>query len=193
MEIRPVWSLLAPALGASQTAYLLSTLIGPTSTAFQQELALSTLAAMMLPVAYVASAAVGAAAGLTLGRRWPVAVVPASAVLVTIGLVALVFAPFMAVAMSGEVLCGLGGGALVATAFALATRSFTPAPVDLGIGVAMALSFAIGLFANFVLISALSWRSFFLAAIPIALLVLVAGLASEIALLTTRRTTAQRD
>lgn len=184
---RPLWTLAAPALGALQAAYLLTTLFPPLSQIVVRDLHISPVLVAGQLIGYVVCVLGGAAVGLFLTRQSPIAVLPAGALLTVVGLLTEAFAPSSEFLLVGTLVSGLGGGILVGSAFVLAARSAAPKPMMAGLGGAMVLSLAIGWAASFVIASALSWRLAFLAALPVALLVVVGCVVGEVVLLVRRR------
>jgi hypothetical protein len=176
---RPLWTLAAPALGALQAAYLLTTLLPPMGQVVQRDLQSSSVA----PIGYVVCVVAGTAAGFFLVRRLPIAVLPAGALLALIGLPVEAFASSAGFLLVGTLINGLGGGVLVGSAVRLAAAK----PVLAGLGGALVLSWGIGWVATFVITTMFSWRLAFLAALPVALLVLAGCVVGEVVLLVRRR------
>ncbi len=175
-----------------QAAYLTTTFFPPMGPIVQRDLHLSQLVVTGRLIAYAVFLLGGVVAGLLLARRWPVAVLPAAAVLILIGLVPEAFAPSLGMLLVGTFVTGLGGGLMVGAAFAVAARSCSPMKVMSGLAGAIVLSLVVGWVATLVLATAFSWRLAFLAALPVALLVLAGLVVGEIVVLVRRPAPAAR-
>ena len=165
--------LIGPGLGGLLGLYLLGVGTGPTGAILVAALHLTMAQLVMVPVGYLAAAALTGPVGALLGRRYPNTVAAVSAGLLLIGSLLTAFTPGFGLLVVGRVVSGLGAGALIATAVALCVGErrgslYVIAPVA---GLAALVS---GPLLGGVLAMTLSWRWAYLIAAPLAILVLIA-------------------
>lgn len=190
--VRPLWSLAGPALGGLLAAGLLVVPVGPLFRTIQGDLGLSTASTLLSVVApYLVAALVLAVPGLLLGRRWPTLTgVPALGFL-AVGTLVVSFAPSTAVMAVGRVIAGLGAGAVVGVALALAGQlDRWRSQARLALGLALAAAVLIGPVVGGVFATLLSWRVSFLVTVPMAGIALLVTAVTGIAMWT-RRPSAQ--
>ncbi|WP_238011768.1 MFS transporter [Dactylosporangium sp. AC04546] len=202
---RPPWSLIGPGVGAVLAAGVLTAPVGPLTEAIQRDLGLSSAAlTTILAVQYAAAAVALFAPGHLLGRRAPTATALPGLVLVLVGTLVSAFAPGAAVMAAGRVLAGLGAGTAAGAALALSTQLATAPAIPSGPGaatdrtdvrrsparlvllLALGAALVLGPVAGGVVVRALSWRTAFVAELPVALFGLLAAAASGVALLVAR-------
>ncbi len=186
--VRPLWSLIGPALGALLAAGLLTAPIGALGGSIERALHVS--AASMLATVY-ASYAVALAAmivpGYLLGRRAPTATGVPALVLMIIGTLLIAFAPDTAVLAVGRVLAGLGAGAVVGVAFAVSGQLGSGrSQARLVLGIAAGVALLLGPVVSSFVTMGLDFRLAFLIDVPVALIALVVTAATGIAMLVQR-------
>ncbi|MCG5434681.1 MFS transporter [Micromonospora foliorum] len=184
LVVRPLWSLVGPALGALLAVGLLTAPIGPLASAIKRDLALSTAA---MTVTVVASCMVAMASlvapGYLLGRRWPTATGVPALVLLIVGSAVSAFAPGAALLVAGRVLVGLGAGTVVGVAIALSGQlGRWRSRARLVLGLALGAALLLGPVLSGMLTMALGWRPAFLVDVPVAIFGLVAVVANGIAM-----------
>jgi MFS family permease len=180
--------LAAPSIAALLGAFLLTSAFGPVSTAWRLDLHLASSMTLWLFIAFVVPGALTAAGGGLLGRRWPIAVVLPAVFLMLVGLLLTAFAPSAAFLLIGRVVTGFGAGAAIGLAVLLVLQSGslrTAAAAALGLATLLAL--VLGPLVGVVVVTALSWRTVFLLAAVLSLIVLFLCVASEIMVLVTSR------
>lgn len=183
---RPVWRLVGPAFASSVGAFLLTVAAGPEWTAMRRDMGLSMSVAWSF-VAYLLPAAVGAAVGALVGRRWPAAVALPAAALLVPGALLTAFASgsgaLLFVRASTGFAAGLAWGVTVVLVAQVGPRRVWVAPL---VGGVVVLGLVLGPVVGALLERAVGWRWPFLLAVPFGLVALLATAISEIVVVVKR-------
>lgn len=162
---------IGPCLGAMTACYLLTLALAPGwFVMIQRDMLLTSLLSWGVTGVYLIAAAVTVPVGVLLGGRFPTAISATAIVFVAIGLPLTSYAPGSTLVLMGRGVSGLGAGALVGAAVAIAMRTRPQRGAAIGsvaglCGLSLLLGFALG----GPLASTLSWRLSLLAAIlPLA-------------------------